>query len=625
MGTVIIDVPAGPANPRSRDPRNAPHHYEITQIICSPNMEYIATLSREDMKIVIWPVDEEKRLNPSNIIEFRELDEWANFPPFDALSFYFEFLSLHEISDEKFLIVDSRPDTAYEMFDVTNKQHVDVPNKEHKRGWHFLKDGHFVTYNEYELNLYTIVTEYAQIYFLLERVIVNSQPTLMRIITPTGKLIQVDNSHYLSLWDIKTAVLEQQFDDQNYRHLIKASINEEGTLIAFNRKKDELKGELAVYSIKTGIVLSTGPSGGEMMDVYFGVNHQDWLIIPSYDTKRKDENPYNYVPITGFSIMTPHALDKSMEFSLDSIVDSHRVNPRLIKEDRLICVVDGFLQVEDIFAKVNGNLSFNTHFMLREIEYIISQIKYVPSYLNEVYPGKRVTWTVFTSDEIEHAPPIVSAFKLDETTYSWNPLGSPLILEIDGYDLLTHMHISSYLLINDDLIICTTTLIMILTVEPEGKIRMIYSWGSHDDLIGFTDRIEYFESIMERENLVMKYQDGEMIRPFKMMIKDFLTDVSTFSSYSHAILRASLKLSRDEIVKHIVDKSLQRFEENRRDVNILSIVARSFTEIFKFQPNYISKIVDAIHKSKTGRESFEPVLRGYTYDNHLRSPSFSSR
>ncbi|CAG8747823.1 7180_t:CDS:2, partial [Acaulospora morrowiae] len=535
------------------------------------------------------------------------------------------FLSLHEISDEKFLIVDSRPDTAYEMFDVTNKQHVVFPNKEHKRGWHFLQDGHFVTYNEYELNLYTIVTEYDQTFFLLKRVIVNSLPTLMRLITPQGKLIQVDNNHYLSLWDIKTAVLEQQFDDQNSRHLIKASINEEGTLIAFNRKKDELEGELTVYSLKTGIALSTGPSGGEMMDVYFGVNHQDWLIVPSYDTKRKDENPYNCVPITGFSIMNPYALDESMEFSLDSVVDSNRVSPRLIKDDKLICVVDGFLQVDDIFATVNGDLSFNTHFMLREIEYIVSQIKHEPSSHNEVYPGKRVTWTVFTSDEIENAPPIVSAFKLDETTYSWNPLGSPLILEIDGYDLLTHMHISSYLLINDDLIVYTTTLIMIFTIEPEGKIRMVYSWGSHDDLIVFADRIEYFENIMERDNLVMKYQDGETILPFKMMIKDFLTDISIFSSYSHAILRASLKLNRDEVVKNIVDKSLERFGKNQRDVNILSIVARSFSEIYKFQPNYIFKIIDAIRKTKTGRKSFEPVLRGYTYDNHLRSPSFSSR
>ncbi|CAG8448850.1 12561_t:CDS:2 [Acaulospora colombiana] len=624
MGTIVVDVHAGP----SKNHGKTPHHHEIKQIICSPGIKYIATLSREDMRIVIWSVEEEERRpKPSEIFEFRELDEWANFPAFDALSFYFEFLSLHEISDGKLLIVDSRPDTAYEMFDVVRKQHVTVPTQEHKGGWHFLKDGHFVTYNEYELCLYTIVNGYSETFLMLEHVIVNSQPTLTRIITPQGKLIQVDNSHYLSLWDIRTAVLEQQFDDRNYRHLIKVDINDDSTLIAFNRMKDGKNGELTMYSTKTGMQLSSHSSKGEFIDIHFGVMHQDWLVVPRYDTKGNDnDNPYDSKPIIGLLIMNPYAMDESVEVPFDSISGSRGLDPKLVKGDKLIGVVEGLPQVEDIFTeKVSGNLRFNTHFMIKEIEPIVSEIRHGPDSRNEEHIGKRIKWSIRTPDDVENAPPIVSAFKLDDTTQSWNPFGSPLIIEIEDYELLLYIHLSSRILPNDDLIISTHALTMVFTVDPEGNIRMVYSWNTPDDLIGFADRIDYFENIMERENLVMKYQDGRTIQPFKEMINVFLTDIPTFSSYSHAILRASLKLNKDEIVEHIVDKSLQHFFENRQNINSLSMVTRSFSEIFKFNSDYTSRIIAAINKTKTERQSSEPFLNGYTYDNDLRLLSFSSR
>ncbi|KAF0493216.1 transient receptor potential cation channel subfamily a member 1-like [Gigaspora margarita] len=525
-----LTVPGDISSRRGSDSGIVPDNVDaIAEIVCSPNMKYVATTFKyiyekpgeksgekssaeqqdaEDptyeydgkiSKVSLWSVTETKELLKVSEIMAHKIIEpepklWA-------------------VSDDKYIIF--RTNYFYynfEIFDAKGEgEHKDLffPNPHNiVNNLAFTKSGNLVvaltgpTHHIYIFNLrhneWIESTKFELSYFC------------DAFITVEGKLILFDDQIFqLTKWDISTLAFETNcMIDWCYK-VWHVEVNQGGELLAvyavYLHEDTPKKSKLYIYSLKNGINMAIHDyDESKIVDSMYFIAYEagERLLIRS-------RNPFNdelsIELMDPFTLKTPVSAKKLLE-SNEQIRD-----PFIIKSDKksdnIIGVINdslGICELLELFQtdwitylrKELGD--YNRIFVLSDTEKIAKMIndelddeeKYFIDKENSpkiedrpTYPGKFLTWRLSYKNPNTSGSAIeIEAQVLDQISGDWRPVeGESTRTVTPNFQPPEHTRklkiIQCECLNNDDLLMLSNFGVLIWTVYPPKGIRLHYYWG----------------------------------------------------------------------------------------------------------------------------------------------------
>ncbi|KAF0425680.1 transient receptor potential cation channel subfamily a member 1 [Gigaspora margarita] len=580
------------------------HQHKITTLICSPNLKYIATMSKMDEVIIIW--HNETQLKPISKFFAREITNAQE---------YHHGHELVELSDDALVVIER--EGTLNMFDTKKRQHIKIWKiAEYKKiRCTFLYKGDFMlvlihpndkkVLFKFKIYLYSVVNNRLQcktIYTFDQHNYYNLNCTIFR----NGKLLISGNKNiagnFCLLWNAETEASEFEISkvvdlpnvlfgnsEMQYSNLNNDSI------IAI------LHHGLKIYSAKTGIrIADLGVvNNEEIMEDNKGFNinfvNQGKHLLISYFPAITRFSELSQIVIRLINPYSPES-DESLDIFIGTNFSSENIRffPQRIYNDRVIGIVYNKVQIHKIFQDDffqnlrNRNLNeihflCKTHFLCMTDE-ILKKIEKGLSVLDREFRDKKE----FKSIKILKGHQIYWRYDGKKLSAFINNteeiVAESIIFEGPSYRVKR--------LSNDDLIMMNSKFSIIVTPNVEDKKLRMLCFLDNKNLKNETSKFlfseKYFIDIFSNYRNNYKFFDEYSL---KYLIENHIKDTPFFLLYAEALLKAAIRKQRGEVVDMVFEECMRLIKDNPDNINILKIITSLLPELYANYPKYVNRFL----------------------------------
>ncbi|CAG8563789.1 19206_t:CDS:2, partial [Cetraspora pellucida] len=595
-----------------RDIHRPPPNDTIVQIVCSPQMKCVATITHMDAAIAeTWngvPTygDDDDQL-------FKEANLWSvveNSDGSEELGLKHEVTikghqineprsTLWAVSDDMYIVF--KTNYFYYNFEVFNakgkRKELYFPNEHNVvNQLDFIKTGELIValiepvrcIYVFKLDQYN---EWACSYRLELSYFCDA------FITVEGKLILFDDKLFqLTIWDIITLTFEINYLIDWCYKVKHVEVNEGGEFLAVHaayvqgENENTKKSMVYVFSLETGINIAFREYDERTIidKIYFiAYDAGERLLIVSRDQ-------FNDEPTT--HLMNPFALKNPVPATKLFDTDVKIRDPYIIKFDNVIGLINGELAIyerlvrKDWIHYLRNDLDdYNRIFVISDSIYITKMIKDELSSEENIfkkslefplgktplnYDGSFLRWNLYStpSNKPKFGPRLeieaLLCYKVDQDKIEWRPIDGIYKRAINpSFPPPEHTKrlkiIECKCLDNDDLLMLTTLGILIWTVYPPKGIRLHYYWGrgkiSNEKefnigsiFLGIGDYPKIFPEskfLIIIKNKSLKFGGEERSFFFKELLEDYISDKFFMVNYGSILIEAFLFLKEDEWVE----------------------------------------------------------------------------
>ncbi|CAG8454842.1 14594_t:CDS:2 [Cetraspora pellucida] len=614
-----------------------PHNgEEITHIVCSPNVKYVATWSKDDRSICGWPVIEgQHQLNFDYSLTGQDLkslpirittSDLKNVPT-HVINYVDDFEAWYSLIDSiKQLFVFFKPteeykdtfyfDELYGIVDLKTKllQRFNVQGLSRLSTYEairFLENGNLVIVKGdpiYRVYIFSFIASNGEHQWKCINVI-SLQNFHKCFILPKGKILFLTEIPFvITQWDLESLKFEAQyvldlhmFKDKDY---IDLQLNFDNTLLAvFNRKQDAVN----IYSTSSSIMLSK--------HVFKDINTYGIIGVNFISSMKQERILVKFYKIS--YIMVPHSCDnpidakKLFQLSLEDELNSQDTSekflyPNVIISDFIVGVWDHRLWIKPLIHETTEWTDYlrkelsdynriQVQFCAKEIELMMKDtLTKAKSYLdnNEIrvikkksyYNGYLYTWIVEEADE----KTFLTAWMYDHKALAWSKVGNKIQTFLSEIKLLT----------SEDIVAISPKGIFVWMAVKDHGIRLLYYWGSikiakpnanHYELI--ISQIEFLDDkLMFSKNSLPPpsysqlishpseycYMDTSTKSWFSLedLLEYYMNNMFFLSLYGMILIRKLIRKKKFDKVVRVFDYSLEQALLSIKDGNIYT-----FTEL----------------------------------------------
>ncbi|KAF0363846.1 transient receptor potential cation channel subfamily a member 1-like [Gigaspora margarita] len=587
----------------------------ILEIVCSPEMKYIAALSKEK-DISLWSiVNEEQYLKYEKEIFI------------DAACTESEDSRLFAVSDNMHVSIKLDKDrisrnsyncSFYSL--ITNKEvFLRFPDRQKEIDFlSFINNGNLVMVNARNYRAYVFSCSRKDNTTWTCISMIELKYFKKVYITPKGSfIIYNDMIHEITIWDIETLSIKTHvLIDWGYILETIGFSEDEELLLVHAREKKKIKNHFYVFSTKFWMNLAYCEIE-EIIDGFHLIasNKGERLLIITQDPTHKKK----------CFLMDPYILKERIDADkLFQDDDSNQTKipskPYIIKFDKIIYTIDGKLFIKEL---VHDNWINYLRKDLKDINSITAPSKKTIEIMknglnmgNDKYilakelQGLLFQWKLNCKPES-----IVLEAKDDKVTWKLDILpsfytnGNKFILQCD-------------LLENDDLIMTTRIGIFVWSVKyklkQKGKeIRMLYFWNNCN-LKGWNGNLEKFNLEKAEKDELFNNNDSERFLPvssyeivyknldivfgkeklFLKFLGDNIDDEFYLTCYGNDLMKTFIKLNDDFWVRDCGRGCLKPILKNKNllisKISLLKIIFEKFTELSEEHPTYITSLLTNI-------------------------------
>ncbi|CAG8463841.1 12860_t:CDS:2 [Gigaspora rosea] len=617
------------------------HDSEITTLVCSPNLKYMATMSKENKVIIIW--HNEAQLKPSSRLLAYEITN---------------ILGKHELvelSDDGLIVLivkDFYASDALVIYDTKERQQIlilgdiETKEKQHANTLHYITESYYHFYSvlrnkHIQLRSNSVFNFFTRSDFNLNYVLLRNG---WMLITKRG-----DNSTFYFLWNMETATFEFEiFGEYEGLGMDHYKTNKSDKILAIWHNG------LETYSTQTGIMISK--------ENYQDQNDRNWqinFICPDQRFAERllisnSEDPSKVVVY----LLDPYSLklDRSLDIHLND-----EFTPKIIRvyNDKIIRTVNNQVLVHDIFQnnlveRLRNDLkNQNNIHSLNIIEDILEKINNVDTIHgldDEVIEllGHQNSWKYYQeSDQLlmfrneDITQPVIKS-NLKKTNFTDLRIcgficlpNDDLIVICDHYHNDSYQNISFVLTTKDETLqmryfFSIDNLKLAQENETSEKIfENIFSEKYFNCIFNF-DRYRFFgdynyslidlikNHIMDNSFFLLHYQallkeaithhKNEVVdMVFKQYMKLMKEDTSFFLLHSQVFLKTAIMLNKSEIVDMTFKHCMKLIKDDPANINILKIITSLLPELYDNYPAYINRFLSQTSLLLSPNQFYEPM------------------
>ncbi|CAG8717934.1 36841_t:CDS:2 [Gigaspora margarita] len=603
-----------------------PHRYEITNLICSPNLKYIATLSEKDESILIWPVlGNDPYLKASTSLKITKLDTQEDIE---------RVYKLEELSDDALIVLIS--EISF-MYDTNKEQHVTIPYFNEKvlqtsevHG-SFFKNGYFAFISESNLYLYSVITKDPNTWLQCKNIFGFTIELDQCSLSRDGRLL-IGKEFFKFQWDINSEKFEMQYlvaDDfifNKYENLLAVWHNRELALNIYSKKGikilshkiDKIKMDNYKKQDNEYFQINFLNLGERLLISHFtNAKMQNYLIDPYQDSKDSKENTNIYDELGS----NDSNENTNIKLDLYDELNSKYVGfiPKKIFENKIIGIVNRKVQVHDLFQRDFHDYlpddKNKIHFLsimkeiltkIKEAESDISGTFKVDTELKVQIKNERTNMklVIWEYDKNSDGKMELSAYRKGGDLAKLNVMD--IFVEKDSPEMLNILAFKS--LTNDELMIITKwhhTLIKEFTIVvalDDNKIsEKLFS-------------VDYFKFIFK--NFDFGFFDPN--NTLNKLIESHINENSFFALYAQNLLEAAISERRIDLVDKVFVKCMQIIYDDPAKIDVLKIISSLSLELYEIYPDYFNRFISwtslLLHPSHFLRRAH--IF--YTSDSHLQ-------
>ncbi|KAF0562121.1 transient receptor potential cation channel subfamily V member 4-like [Gigaspora margarita] len=656
-----------------------PHRYEITNLICSPNLKYIATLSEKDESILIWPVlGNEPYLKASTNLKITELDTQEDIE---------RVYKLEELSDDALIVLIS--ETSCIMYDTNKEQHVAIPHfneqvlQTSEIHVSFFKNGYFVFISESKLYLYSVITKDPNTWLQCKNIFGFTIELKHCSLSRDGRLL-IGKEFFKFQWDINSEKFEMQYpvaDDfifNKYENLLAVWHNRDLTLNIYSKKGIKiLSHKIKIDNYKKQdneyFQINFLNLGERLLISHFtNAKMQNYLIDP-YQEYSKDSKKNTNIKLQNY-LIDPYQEDSkdlkkntNIELDLYNELNSKYVGfiPKKIFENKIIGIVNRKVQVHDLFQKdfqvylqEETNDKNKIHFLCIMKE-ILKNIEEAESYISG--PIKDDTELIYQIKQ-EHMELVIWEYgknsdgKMELTAHRKGDHPAKLnvmdiFVEKDSPESLIILAFKS--LTNGELMIITKwhhllirefTIVVALD-NDEIQIKYFFNTSYLRDLLNdYKDFLKKCKmdsemgSEIDKDLLKCKVVSEKLfsVDYFKFIFKNFdfgifdpnntlsklieghINDNSFFALYAQNLLAAAISERRIDLVDQVFVKCMEIIYDDPAKIDVLKIISSLSLELHEIYPDYFNRFISQTSLLLHPSHFLRRAHIFYTSDSHLQ-------
>ncbi|CAG8531777.1 9678_t:CDS:2 [Cetraspora pellucida] len=612
---------------------------KISEIVCSPNLKYVAALYEDD-NINLWPIEQ-----PDKIINIGKIHKTKNGEKIFAISDKYISFSLYRDQPYNFKILDFENEKEVLLKFPDWQKEIDYLS--------FIDNGNVIMVNAkyYRAYVFSIDDNISWACKLCKSMI--ELKYFKKIyITLKGKLIIFNDTIYeITMWDveelsIKTRILiDWDFTPES----IEISDDEELLIICARNEKTK-DTNLYIFSTETGINLS-----------FFTTK----LVINRIHliTSRKGERLLYITSENDYNLMDPYSLkypkDASELFERNEIPIQE---PYIIRSDersdKIIYTINGRVLIEELLPdnwikylrKELKDTNRITTLSKKTIDIIAEIIdnKLTDDYnVDREFEGEYLKWGL----ELDDKSVRLTVIDYNHRKKKWSPDDKKKHLDIlpSFYPNGKIFILSCEVLENDDFITITRIGVIIWTYR-NSEIKMHYYWNYWNNrLEGFEFERIKFKSLLKDwiprrilpasnyetiyKNLDIKFgkeADKEAKKLFETFLEDNIREEFYLTCYGKILMETLIKLKDDKWIRYLggscIDKCMQDNNHLISKISLLSIIFENFNELSENHPAFIASTLSSIGfvvpSNIVTPNSNSPHLSSYGKYCHLSKTSF---
>ncbi|KAF0507084.1 transient receptor potential cation channel subfamily a member 1-like [Gigaspora margarita] len=602
------------------DPHNG---YPITQIDCSPKMEYVATLSEFDKSVVLWSVDTKSQsLQYENTISNKMIDIGS------------ETSTTFAVSDNGCVAIKLRRlnPRNFEIYNLKKKPtetSLHFPYL-HKNISHlsFTNNGNLVmiSTNEHKTYIFYPKETDNHVEWIFKSMIEmkNFSVSDRIYITPKGKLIFFKKETYeITIWNLKTLSIEAQILlDWNFNFEC-VGLSDDEELLGISASSSKSKSTyLYVFSTTNGMNLSKYTYEESVMidGIHFiASNFGERILITSHvleslERIKMDLNVHRFhdEKLTfDYDLMDPHNLTDPV--SADKLFRRLKATikmPYIIKLDCIIYANEEQLFIEKL---VNHSVKDNWINYLRMdlndynkistppgkkdiIDFIrtIDSTKYIQATVT--YEGYLTEWTLSCKDVM---------FTLDVSQKKYEVSGENKREPVhEKKQQKANMYVRKCkILKNDDLVMVTEKCVILWTFNQPKGISVHYIWGVGKDVKdkyweaefngSLTDRFlpqSDFDGIIKEINMK---SDKVTTNLYDLLLNNYIEEIFFLAYCGKELMERFLNLNMDWWIEQLCENCVKKclYDKDGCDlqsnIQLLSIIAQFYSELIQTNPAII--------------------------------------
>ncbi|CAG8504423.1 15520_t:CDS:2 [Acaulospora colombiana] len=575
---------------------NIPHNRkEITKIVCSPRLNYVATWSDYDRTAYIYHIAERN----NHLSHYEDL--------FDVSVLGEDLLDaeLSDLSDSKDIVLRTNRDAV--LVNLTSKRRTILKTSNNKAEIiksTFLTDGDYVMIE----TDYSITTGY--LFSILDGKLKNEfkvpeQDADNIKLDVNGKIFIYNRAvHILMQWDIKTLKLEKQWVLRwNFSpHNLNFVTNESSTLLAIWKYEF-----IYIYSIETQFIVASGSIDGDIKVCHFlspGIGER--LFVIYYKKYRM-----HFSLLDPYTLVNPTDARKLINLESNNYSSVELAWPYVIKDNRYFYVFEGELYIrklaggnwiEYLWSELGDFNQISVHPLEKKEENLMwallskihnslvdkSNLDFIKD--SDTYRGSSYQWNVeFASDKI-----LLSAKRYDRVNQEWRPVedshNTYLFKSEHSHMCKTSEYVIAIQLTEkEDLLIVTRSGIFIWTVDSEDDIQLRHFWKpahkKSDEKIFFHELTPNYYALVTKKLDYKIQSDSELVKDFRDLFKTGL--------HGKYIMGELLNSNKTELIEKMLDSLVQFTIEDGEisNIQLLSIVAEYFVQLSQNYPDIINKFL----------------------------------
>ncbi|CAG8576832.1 21450_t:CDS:2 [Cetraspora pellucida] len=570
---------------------------KILEIVCSPNLKYVAALY-EGGNINLWPIEQPEKI----INNIGKIHKTKNGEKFFAISDKYISFSLYRDKPYNFKILD---------FENEKEVLLKFPDWQNEIDYlSFIDNGNVIMVNAKYYRAYVFsIDDNINWACKLCKSMIELKYFKKIYITLKGKLIIFNDTIYeITMWDveklsIKTRVLiDWDFTPES----IEISDDEELLIICAKNEKTK-DTNLYIFSTQTGINLSFFTTKLAINRIHLIASRKGERLL--YITS---ENDYN--------LMDPYSLkypkDASELFERNEIPIQE---PYIIRSDersdKIIYTIDGKVLIEELLP---DNWIKYLRKELKDTNRITSPSKNTIDIINKIidehitdkkeFQGELLKWGLEINDK---------SVQLTVTEYNYRKkkwiLKNPLEIHPSFYPDGKNYILSCEVLENDDFITITRIGVIIWTYR-DSEIKMHYYWNYWNNrLEGFEFERIKFKSLLKdwiprrilpassyktiHNNLDIKFGKAEK-QLFKIFLEDNIKEKFYLNCYGKILMKRFIELNDDKWIRSLGQNCIEKcMKENNHlisKISLFSIIFENFKELSENHPAFIASALSAI-------------------------------
>ncbi|CAG8544579.1 1976_t:CDS:2 [Cetraspora pellucida] len=565
-----------------------PYKYmKISEIVCSPNLKYVAALY-EYGNISLWPIEQ-----PEKIINIGKIHIKRNGKKIFAISDKYISFSIYRDKPYNFKILDSENEKEILLKFPDHQKEIDYLS--------FIDNGNIIMVNAKYYRAY-VFSDKDNISWDCKSMI-ELKYFKKTYITLKGKLIIFNDTIYeIMMWDveelsIKTRVLiDWNFTPEN----IEIS-NDEKLIVVCSRNKATRETRVYVFSTETGINLSSFTTKLVINRIHLIASRKgERLLYISNDDDYNLMDPYNLKnPIDASELFERHKIQIKEPY----IIRSDEIS------DKIIYTIDGTVLIEELVPDYD-NWIYYLRKELNDTNCIISPSKNTIDSINNLideyntdkkeFQGVLLKWGLEIDNKSVSLKIMNKKKKHLDILPSFYPNGKNYVLSCE-------------ILENDDFITITRIGVIIWTYKNSG-IKMHYYWNYWNNrLEGFEfERIRFksllkdwtpgrilpassYETIYMNLNIKFGKEEKQL---FKIFLEDNIKEEFYLTCYGNILMKTFIKFNDDKWIRFLGDSCMNKFVQDNNHfiskISLLCIIFENFKELSENYPTFIASTLSMI-------------------------------